>query len=80
MGLTQGLLATLVADVAPAGLRGTAFGAFNMAQGVALLVGNMAGGVLWTAAGPGATFGASAALTAIALLGLARHARGPRGT
>ena len=29
MGLTQGLLAALVADVAPAALRGSAFGAFN---------------------------------------------------
>ncbi|WP_430625269.1 MFS transporter, partial [Ralstonia pseudosolanacearum] len=30
MGITQGLLATMVADTAPADLRGTAYGAFNL--------------------------------------------------
>ena len=33
MGLTQGLLATLVADAAPAELRGSAFGVFNLVAG-----------------------------------------------
>ncbi len=37
MGLTQGLLATLVADVAAPELRGTAFGLFNLVGGVATL-------------------------------------------
>jgi MFS family permease len=71
MGLTQGLLATLVADVAPERLRGTAFGAFNLAQGVALLVGNLAGGLAWTRLGAAATFGLSATLTILALAGFA---------
>src|SRR5262249_16731112 len=37
MGFTQGLLSALVADTAPAELRGTAFGVFNLTTGVALL-------------------------------------------
>ncbi|NHX22271.1 MFS transporter, partial [Escherichia coli] len=38
MGITQGLLATLVADTAPAHLRGTAYGFFNLLSGVAMLL------------------------------------------
>ena len=38
MGMTQGLLATMVADTAPAHLRGTAFGFFNLASGIAMLI------------------------------------------
>jgi MFS family permease len=70
MGLTQGLLATLVADTAPADLRGTAFGMFNLASGVALLVASVIAGGLWDAYGPRMTFLAGAAFTAIALIGL----------
>jgi MFS family permease len=36
MALTQGLLAKLVADTAPAELRGTGFGLFNLASGGAV--------------------------------------------
>ena len=39
MALTQGLLAALVAATAPEDLRGTAFGVFNLASGIALLAG-----------------------------------------
>jgi len=70
MGLTQGLLATLVADTAPADLRGTAFGVFNLASGVAMLVASIIAGGLWDAYGPKMTFLAGAAFTAIALIGL----------
>jgi MFS family permease len=38
MALTQGLLATLVANAAPADLRGMAFDVFNLASGVSLLI------------------------------------------
>ena len=72
MGLTQGLLATLVADAAPAELRGTAFGVFNLVGGAALLVASVLAGALWDAAGPRATFLAGAAFAAVALLGLSR--------
>ena len=36
MGFTQGLLAKLVADIAPAELRGSAFGISNLVSGVAV--------------------------------------------
>lgn len=69
MGLTQGLFAALVADAAPAALRGTAFGVFNLASGVALLVASWGAGVLWDVAGPDATFVAGAVCAALALAG-----------
>ena len=49
MGLTQGLLAALVAAAAPADLRGTAFGVFNLVCGIALLVASVLAGWLWDA-------------------------------
>ncbi|MGO4908115.1 MFS transporter [Pseudorhodobacter sp. W20_MBD10_FR17] len=70
MGLTQGLLATLVADTAPPELRGTAYGMFNLAGGLALLAASILAGALWEGFGPQATFLAGASLTAIALTGL----------
>ena len=70
MGLTQGLLSTLVADAAPANLRGTAFGVFHLVSGVALLLASVIAGVLWDAYGPAWTFYAGAAFTGLALLGL----------
>ncbi len=70
MGLTQGVLAALVADTAPASLRGTAFGMFNLATGVALLAASTLAGILWSAFGPGATFAAGGAFAVLALAGL----------
>ena len=70
MGLTQGLLAALVADTAPAELRGTAFGMFNLVTGLATLAASIVAGALWDSAGPAATFLAGALFTAVALLGL----------
>lgn len=70
MGFTQGLLATLIADVAPAELRGTAFGVFNLMTGVALLVASLVAGALWDMAGPQATFLAGAAFALLTLAGL----------
>jgi MFS family permease len=70
MGLTQGVLATLVAAAAPADLRGTAFGIFNLVSGAALLVASVVAGALWQTLGPAATFYAGAAFTAVALAGL----------
>jgi MFS family permease len=64
MGLTQGLLAALVAKAAPAALRGTAFGIFNLASGVAMLAASAIAGALWQYVGPAATFWAGAALAA----------------
>lgn len=70
MGLTQGLLATLVADAAPAELRGTAYGMFNLITGLALLAASVIAGALWDAIGPPGTFLAGAVFTAIAIGGL----------
>jgi MFS family permease len=75
MALTQGLLAALVAATAPAQLRGTAFGVFNLASGVALLVASALAGFLWQAIGPSATFFAGAAFTVVAMVALALHVR-----
>ena len=76
MGLTQGLLATMVAGTAPADLRGTAFGMFNLLSGVALLGASLLAGLLWDRLGPSYTFlaGAVLSLAALALL-VARRAR-----
>jgi len=70
MGLTQGVLAALVAAAAPANLRGTAFGLFNLVAGIALLVASALAGWLWDAFGPMLTFYAGATFTAIAWIGL----------
>ena len=70
MGFTQGLLATLIADAAPADLRGTAYGMFNLLGGVAMLAASVIAGALWDVSGPEGTFLAGAAVTAIALVGL----------
>lgn len=70
MGLTQGLLSALVAKVAPADLRGTAFGVFNLVSGVALLAASVLAGWLWDAHGPAVTFYAGAMFTTIAAAGL----------
>jgi MFS family permease len=71
MAMTQGLLATMVADTAPAALRGTAFGVFNLASGLALLAASALAGWLWDAWGGRTTFVAGAVFSAIALAGLA---------
>ncbi len=71
MGMTQGLLATMVADTAPADLRGTAYGFFNLVSGLAMLVASVLAGLLWDRLGASFTFYAGAAFCAIALVGLA---------
>jgi MFS family permease len=70
MGLTQGLLAALVADTAPARLRGTAYGFFNLLGGVAMLAASIIAGSLWDIAGPQGTFLAGAGFALVALAGL----------
>lgn len=77
MGLTQGVLAALVADAAPRRLRGTAFGLFNLASGVTLLVASSLAGALWTMRGAQATFLAGGAFALLAALGLAFVIRRP---
>lgn len=73
MAMTQGLLATMVADTAPPDLRGTAFGFFNLVSGVALLVASGLAGLLWDTWGAPVTFLAGAGFSAAALALLARR-------
>jgi MFS family permease len=75
MGLTQGLLSTLIADTAPVELRGTAFGFFHLATGLATLLASVLAGGLWATFGAPATFLVGALLTALALLALLRFGR-----
>lgn len=75
LGLTQGLFAKLVADTALTDLRGTAFGIFNLASGVALLLASLIAGELWHRFGAQATFWAGAAFAMLALLGLLAHCK-----
>ncbi len=78
MGITQGLLATMVADTAPSDLRGTAYGFFNIMSGLALLVASVVAGLLWDQLGASFTFYAGAGFCGIALLGLVYQIRGGR--
>lgn len=75
MGMTQGLLATMVADTAPTDLRGTAFGLFNLVSGVAMLLASVLAGGLWDNFGPAATFHAGAGFCVLTLLTLLWRAR-----
>ncbi len=83
MGMTQGLLATMVAEAAPADLRGTAFGFFNLVSGMAMLVASALAGWLWDSYGAASTFYAGAGfclLTLLALLAQTLQRRRQAGT
>ncbi len=71
MGITQGLLARMVADVSPVDLRGTAYGFFNLMSGLAMLIASVLAGLLWDKLGASFTFYAGAGFCVIAALGLA---------
>lgn len=75
LGMTQGLLAAMVADTAPSDLRGTAYGLFNLLSGVALLIASVLAGLLWDRHGATFTFYAGAGFSFIALLGLTWRVR-----
>ncbi len=80
MGITQGLLATMVADAAPADLRGTAYGFFNLAAGLAMLLASTLAGLLWDRLGASVTFYAGAGFSAVAMLGLFLNPAGRRSS
>ncbi|KWB87431.1 MFS transporter [Burkholderia ubonensis] len=67
MGFTQGILAAMVADTAPAEWRGTAFGLFNLASGVAMLLASAIAGWIWQRFGAPATFFTGAAIVVVPL-------------
>ncbi|WP_043202972.1 MFS transporter [Pseudomonas putida] len=70
LGFTQGIFAAMIADSAPANLRGTAFGLFNLLTGVALLAASVVAGLLWDGAGFQATFLVGAGLASTTLMGV----------
>ena len=76
MGLTQGVLSALVAEAAPARLRGTGFGLFGLVSGLAALTASVLAGVLWTTIGPAATFAAGAGFASFALVAFLAIPRG----
>ena len=82
MGITQGLLSTMVADTAPADLRGTAFGFFSLGSGIAMLFASVIAGLLWDRLGSAMTFygGAVFACGAIVLIGFATVGGGEKST
>lgn len=71
MALTQGLFSALVAATAPADLRGTGFGIFNLCGGAAALASSLIAGLLWDKIGAPMTFYGGAVFSAAALLLLA---------
>lgn len=77
MALTQGLFSQLVAGSAPDRLRGSAFGIFYLATGLAALAASVIAGLVWDVYGPGATFlvGAGFAGATLLILALARFRR-----
>ncbi|MGE4561230.1 MAG: MFS transporter, partial [Desulfobulbus sp.] len=74
MGITQGLLVTIVADTAPIDLRGTAYGIFNLVCGISMLLASTAAGLLWERFGPSFTFYAGGVFATLALIGLTLRA------
>lgn len=70
MGMTQGLLSALVADAAPASIRGSVFGLFNFFMGIALLLASVIAGLMWDRVGPSSTFLCGAAFALVGVMGL----------
>jgi MFS family permease len=70
MGFTQGIFAALVADTAPAELRGSGFGVFNFVSGVIAIFSSLLAGALWGWYGPAVTFVVGGVFSAAALAGL----------
>ena len=80
MGLTQGILASLIADVAPVEYRGTAFGVFSLVSGAGLLAASVLAGLLWDMVNPAATFVAGAVVAIIATVATLRMSSPKGGT
>ncbi|MTH45467.1 MFS transporter [Intestinirhabdus alba] len=68
MGMTQGLLNSMIARTAPDDLRGTAFGFFSLLSGAGLLIASLGAGLLWDLRGSASTFFAGAVICVLTLL------------
>jgi len=71
LALTQGVFSKIVAEFTPVDLRGTGFGIFDLARGIAFVIANTVAGYWWKTAGPAAAFFSAAAFATIAGIGLA---------
>ena len=69
-GAFLGASGAIVAELAPQHLRGTAYGIFNAALGVAAFPASLLAGLLWDWYGPAAPFLFGAALAVVATVGL----------
>ena len=65
-GLTEGVEKALVADFAPAHLRGSAFGLYHLVVGLGALPASLLFGLVWQKAGPAAAFGMGALFALLA--------------
>ncbi len=74
-GLVEGTERALVADLAPVGARGTAFGWYHLTSGVGALPASLLLGGLWAGAGATVALGVAAVLTAAAAGALMYHGR-----
>ncbi|MBI3610355.1 MAG: MFS transporter [Nitrospirae bacterium] len=75
-GLTEGAEKTLIADLAPAHLRGSAFGLYNLMIGIGALPASLLFGWVWQVYGDAAAFGMGASFALAASLFLMRlHVR-----
>lgn len=82
LAATEGVEKALVADLAPAGLRGTAFGWFNLVAGIMLLPASVLFGWLYESLSPAVAFGFSGTcvlLAAVLLLAWVRPGRALAG-
>jgi MFS family permease len=78
LAFTEPAERSLIGDVAPAAVRGTAFGLYHLAGGLLVLPGAVLFGVIWEHAGSGVAFAVAATITALAATGMALAARAAR--
>jgi MFS family permease len=77
-GLTEGVQNALVADLVPADRRGTAFGWYNLAIGIAALPASLLFGAVWDRWGSARAFEMGALIALAAAVGMALVAPGRR--
>lgn len=70
MGMSQGLMAKMVADTAPITLRGTAYGVFNLLCGISMLIASGIAGLIWDQLSSEFTFYAGAVFCLLTLLAI----------
>jgi MFS family permease len=79
-GLAEGPERAMVADIVPGGKRGTAYGWYNLAIGIAALPASVLFGIIWDRAGSGAAFIFGAIVAGLASVALVMVPLGNRRT